>query len=143
MCLSWGHTLVLAGIAPVVLRRKASTLVLARKAVKHDWHILPDTTKNEVPPCRLKSRQPYKREVQEMLSVILEDRSKDSWIAAAWKQEWGTYGPSRVRRHVSDPGEGVKASDSNRMDVSKQTTNWGRSIQIIHEEVETGGQCSM
>ena len=45
--------------------RKA-TLVLAWKAVKHDWHILHDTTKNEVPPCRLKSRQPYNREAQEM-----------------------------------------------------------------------------
>ena len=47
---------VLAGIAPAGLRRKAATIVLARKAVKHDWRILHDTTKNEVPPCRLKSR---------------------------------------------------------------------------------------
>ena len=39
---------VLAGIAPAGLRRKAATLALARKAVKEDWHILHDTTKNEV-----------------------------------------------------------------------------------------------
>ena len=45
---------VLAGITPAGLRRKAATLALARKAVKHDWHILNDTTKNEVTPCRLK-----------------------------------------------------------------------------------------
>ena len=38
---------VLAGIAPAGLRRKAATLALARKAVKHDWHTLHDTTKNE------------------------------------------------------------------------------------------------
>ena len=38
--------------------REAAILVLARKAVKRDLHILPDTTKNEVPPCRLKSHQP-------------------------------------------------------------------------------------
>ena len=35
---------VLAGIAPAGLRRKAANLALARKAVKHDWHILHDTT---------------------------------------------------------------------------------------------------
>ena len=63
---------VLAGIAPAGLRREAATLALARKAVKHDWHILHDTTKNEVPPCRLKSRKPYNKEAQEMLSVIPE-----------------------------------------------------------------------
>ena len=62
---------VLAGIAPAGLRRKAATLALARKAVKHDWHILHDTTKNEVPPCRLKSRKPYNKEAQEMLSSSL------------------------------------------------------------------------
>ena len=39
-------------------RRKAATLALARKAVKDDWHILHDTTNNEVPPYRLKSRKP-------------------------------------------------------------------------------------
>ena len=95
---------VLAGIAPAGLRRKAATLALARKAVKHDWHILHDTTKNEVPPCRLKSRKPYNKEAQEMLSVIPEDRSKDAWIAATWKQEWEASGPTRVHRHISDPG---------------------------------------
>ena len=79
---------VLAGIAPAGLRRKAATLTLARKAVKHDWHILHDTTKSEVPPCRLKSRKPYNKEAQEMLSVIPEDRSKDAWIAATWKRQW-------------------------------------------------------
>ena len=29
------------------------------------------------------------------------------------------------------------------MDDSKQTANWGRSVQSIHEEVGTGGQCGM
>ena len=99
---------VLAGIAPAGLRRKAATLDLARKAVKHDWHILHDSTNNEVPPCRLKSRKPYNKEAQEMLSVIPEDWSKDAWIAATWTQEWEASGPIRVHRHVSDPGEDVK-----------------------------------
>ena len=98
----------LPALAPAGLRRNAATLALARKAVKHDWHILHDTTQNEVPLCRPKSRKPYNSEVHEMLSVIPEDRSKDAWIAATWKQEWEASGPTRVHRHVSDPGEGVK-----------------------------------
>ena len=45
-------------------------------------------TMNEVPPCSPKSRQPYNREAHEMLglSVIPDGRSRDAWIAAAWKQ---------------------------------------------------------
>ena len=88
-CLKPTHVLqllILAGIAPAGLRRKASTLALARKAVKHDWHILHNTTKNEVPQRRLKSRKPYNKEAREMLSVIPEDRSKDAWLAATWKR---------------------------------------------------------
>ena len=46
-----------------------------------------------------------------MLSVIPEDRSKDAWIAARWKQEWEASGPTRVYRHVSNPAEGVKGED--------------------------------
>ena len=44
----------------------------------------------------------------EMLSVIPEDQSKDAWIATFWKQEWEEFGPTRVHRHISEPGEGVK-----------------------------------
>ena len=105
---------VLAGIAPVGQRRKAAILALARKAVKHDWHILQDTINNEVPPCRLKSGQPYNKEAQERLSVITEDRPKDAWIAAAWKQAREASGQTRLHRHVLDPGEGVKGEDPSR-----------------------------
>ena len=49
-----------------------------------------------------------------MLSVIPEDRSKDAWLAAKWKQEWEASGPTRVHRHVSDPGEGVKGEERSR-----------------------------
>ena len=57
-----------------------------------------------------------------MLSVIPEDRSKDAWIAATWKQEWEASGPTRVHRYVSDPGEGVKGEDMSR----KQWTTLNR-----------------
>ena len=95
---------VLAGIAPAGLRGKATTLALARKTVKHDWNILHDTTTNEVPPYRLKTVNPTTRRLRR----FTEDRSKDAWIAATWKQEWEASGPTRVNHHVSDQGEGVK-----------------------------------
>ena len=57
-----------------------------------------------------------------MLSVIPEDRSKDAWIAATWKQEWEASGPTRAHRHVSDPGEGVKGEELSR----KHWTNLNR-----------------
>ena len=44
-----------------------------------------------------------------MLSDIPEDPSKD-----AWKHEWEASRPTRVHRHVSDPGEGVKRDDLSR-----------------------------
>ena len=66
--------IVLAGIVPAVLRRKAATLALAWKAVKHEWHILHDTTKNEVPPCRLKSRNPTTRRVSRCYSYLRTGR---------------------------------------------------------------------
>ena len=137
---------VLAGIAPAGLRRKAATLALARKAVKHDWYILHDTTKNEVTPRRLNSRVPYNKEAHEMISVIPGDRSKYSWIAATWKQEWEASGPTRVHRHVSDPGEGVKGEDLSRKHwttLNRLRTGVGRSVQSIHENVGTGAQCGM
>ena len=54
------------------------------------------------------------RDAQEMLSVIPEDLFRDAWIAAAWKQEWEASGSTRVHRHISDPGEGVKGEDLSR-----------------------------
>ena len=78
-----------------------------------------------------------------MLSVIPEDRSKDAWIAATWKQQWEASGLTRVHRHVPDPREGVKGEDLSRKHwTTKQTVNWGRSVQSIYE-LGTGGQCSM
>ena len=67
-----------------------------------------------------------------MQSVIHDDRCKDAWIAAAWKQEWeasGSSRDSRVHRHVSDPGEGVKGEDLSRkqwMTLNRLRTGVGR-----------------
>ncbi|KAJ8333503.1 hypothetical protein SKAU_G00415110 [Synaphobranchus kaupii] len=103
--------MVLAGIAPASLRREAATLALARKAQKHDWHILHDTTTTPVPPSRLKSRQPYNKAAQEMLHSIPEDLSRSVWLAASWKQTWETVVPSRIHHYIWDPGGGVKGED--------------------------------
>ena len=37
----------------------------------------------------------------------------------------------------------MRRSELKTLDDSKQTANWGRSVQNIHEEVGTGGQCDM
>ena len=105
----------------------------AMRLLISDWHILHDTTKNEVPPCRLMSRKPYNKDAQEMLSVIPEDRSKDAWIAATWKQEWEASGPTRVHRHVSDPGEGVKGEELSRKHwttLNRLRTGVGRCMSL-------------
>ena len=123
---------------------------VAKKALEHDWHILHDTTKNEVPPCRLKSRQPYNREAQEMLCVIPKDRSKDAWIAAAWKPEREASGPTRVHGHVLDSGESVKREYLsrkhwkilNRTGVGSYRSSmrkWGQTDSAAYRKEEKGG----
>ena len=77
----------------------------------HDGHILHNTTTTVLPPNRLKSRHPYSKAAQEMLQSTPVDMSKDTWLAASWKKAWETGGPSRLHRHISDPGGGVKGED--------------------------------
>ena len=80
-----------------------------------------------------------------MLSFIPEDRSKDAWIAATWKQEWEASGPTSVHRPLIGPRRGRQGRRPGPKTLadSKQTANWGRSVQSIHGEVENGGQCGM
>ena len=99
---------VLAGIPPASLRREAATLTLARKAQKHDWHILHETTTKAVPPSRLKSRHPYNRTAQGMLGSIPEDMSARTWLATAWRREWESAEPTSMHHHILDPGDGVE-----------------------------------
>ncbi|KAJ8361822.1 hypothetical protein AAFF_G00418630 [Aldrovandia affinis] len=42
-----------------------------------------------------------------MLRSIPEDLSTNAWLAASWKQEWESAGPSRIHRYIWDPGEGI------------------------------------
>ena len=71
---------VLEGIAPCGPKAEGSHPRLGAESseTRLEHPARHDTTKNEVPPCRLKSRKPYNKEAQEMLSVIPEDRSKDA-----------------------------------------------------------------
>ena len=106
------HLPVLAGIAP---GRPASDERLPpfcpskEKARRHDWHILHyyTTTTTALPLNRLKSRHPYNRAAQELLRSIPEDLSTEAWLAAAWKQEWESAGPTRIHCYIQDPGGGI------------------------------------
>ncbi|CAL8233986.1 unnamed protein product [Boreogadus saida] len=86
---------------------KPERRVLDRKARKHDWHILHDTTETAAPLSRLKSRHPYNKAAQELLRSTTEDLSKDGWLAAAWKQEWERAGPTQIHHYILDPGDGA------------------------------------
>ena len=71
-----------------------------------------------------------------MLSVIPEDRSKEAWIAERWKQEWETSGPTRVHRHVSDTGEGVKGEALSRTHwttLNRLRTGVGHHHHHVHD----------
>ena len=123
---------VLAGIAPAGLRRKAATLALARKAVKHDWHIRHNTTENEVPPCRLKSRKPYNKEAQE-LDAECHPRGLAEGSLACRNVEPGVGSigthPSTSPRIGPRTRRQGRRTESKALDDSKQTENWGRSMQ--------------
>ena len=67
---------------------------------RHDWHLLHDTTTMAAPPCRFKSRHPYNKAAQVMLSSIPEDLTTKTWLAAAWKQEWESAGHTRLHHHT-------------------------------------------
>ncbi|KAJ8403315.1 hypothetical protein AAFF_G00355320 [Aldrovandia affinis] len=97
------------------------------------------------PPSRLKSRHPYNKAAQEMLNFTSEDISRDAWLAAAWKQEWESAGPSEstatfgtqemapLEERPTTPG----------MDHAEPSTDWGWSLWVINEDVGLGGQCGM
>ena len=139
---------ILAGTAPVGLRRIAAILALVRKAVRHCWHILHDndTTQKEVPPCRLKSRQPYYRGSEDAECHVTSQRT--GHMMHVLRQPG-----SRSGKHP-DPLENIltyqiqlKGSGRDALGRQKwtphQTTNWCRSLVIIHEDERTGGQGSM
>ena len=82
-----------------------------------------------------------------MLSVIPEDRSKVQGCMDCGNVEAGV---GSIRTHPSAPprigpmrGSQGRRPEPKTLDDYKQTANWGWSVQSIHEEVETGGQCGM
>ena len=80
---------------------------------------------------------------------LSEDRSKYAWIAATWSVEAGVGSIRTHPRPSTSPRIGPRRmrqerrSEPKTLDDSKQTANWGQSVQSIHEEVGTGGQCGM
>ena len=137
---------VLAGMIPAGLMRKAATLALAWKAVKHDWHIMYNIYNQEWSVSVLPQVPP----------TIQQGGSGDAechpWGPVEGCMDCGREeaGVGLTRTHPSkSPRIGPRRRRQGRRyvyktpDDSKQTTNWGRPVQINHEEVETGGQCSM
>ena len=55
----------------------------------------------------------YEFELVIHATIILQFiiNNKDACIAATWKHEWEASGPTRVHRHILDPGEGFKGED--------------------------------
>ena len=79
-----------------------------------------------------------------MLTVIPEDRSKDAWIAATWKQEWEASGPTEYTATYRTLEKASRENNySKTLDDPRQTAKWGRSVQSIDEDVGTGGQRGM
>ena len=105
------HVSVFAGIAPDSLRREAATLTLARKARRNDWHLLHNTTTIALPPHRLKFRHPYNKAAKELLRSTPENLSTETWLVAAWKQEWESAGPTRIHCYIQDPGSGIEGEE--------------------------------
>ena len=93
--------------------------------------------------CRLKSRKPYNKEAQEvyakchrMMHVLRQHGSRSGKHPDRTHPSTSPHiGPRRRRQ--------ARRFESNTLDDSKQTANWGRPVQSIHEEVGSGGQCSM
>ena len=105
-----------------------------------------DTTTNEVPLFRLKSRKPYIKEAQEILikchpwgpvEGCMDCGNVEAGVGSIWTHL------SRSQLIVPRRRRQGRGSESKSLDDSKQTANWGRSVQSIHEEVGNGGQCGM
>lgn len=63
-----------------------------------------------------------------MFNSSPEEISRDTWLTAAWKQEWETAGPSRIHGHIWDPGADAVGRDDLQwwQRTIQQPTNRGR-----------------
>ena len=48
---------------------------------------------------------------QELLSSTPEDLSTEAGLAAAWKQEWESAGPTRIHCYIQDLGGGIEGEE--------------------------------
>ncbi|KAI9542955.1 hypothetical protein NQZ68_013886 [Dissostichus eleginoides] len=88
----------------------------------------------------------YHKACLKRLNCTYNENDNEQQLAAAWKQEWEIAGPSRIHRYIWDPGDGAIGGGDQQwlaMDHTKPSTNWGRSLQNINEEVGLGRQCCM
>lgn len=120
-----------------VVCQETATLTLARKAQRHDWHILHNTTTTVPPPNRLKSWHPYSKAAQDLLSYTPDDRSLEAGVGVCW--------PTVIHRYIQDPGGSVKGENLPRRQwtlLNRLGTEF-RVLQSIHAEVGPGEMSSM
>ena len=90
---------VLSGIPPAELRRKATTLSLARQS-SEPGHTLHNYFNRPMIKRRLKSRKPFVVEAQGLLA---QNTNAPTWIHNTWKKNWAKI-ISRIHFFVTDVG---------------------------------------
>ncbi|KAJ8385631.1 hypothetical protein AAFF_G00184280 [Aldrovandia affinis] len=71
-----------------------------------------------------------------MLRSIPEDLSTNAWLAASWKQEWESAGPSRIHRYIWDPGEGEQLAQLEKSVEQEKAQN--QELQAVQEKALRG-----
>lgn len=87
----WLTTFAGGGIAPAGLQWEAATLAPTLENPEILLAYLAQYYNKRMPPS--------------------EDQSTNAWLAASWKQEWESAGPTRIHHYIWDPGDGIKGED--------------------------------
>ena len=109
----------------------------------------PGTESSETHPAR--HHKEWRASMQTQVPPTLQQEGS-GWGSVEGCMDCGSVeaGVGSIRTHPSTSARigprrrrQGRRPESKTLDDSKQTTNWGRSLQIIHEEVRTVRQCSL
>ena len=101
--------LVLAGIPPAELRRRAASLALAHCAMD-PGHLFHHTITREETQPRLNFWHPFETSGKDLLSTTLSNETKTHWIARMWSVEWQPS-TSRLHEYITSPSRSSPGSD--------------------------------
>ena len=122
---------VLAGIPPTELRRRASSLALARRAMDPDYLLHHTITREETQP-RLKSRLPFATNGKDLLSTILLNETRAHWIARMLSVELQPS-TSRLREYITSPAR-IRPSTASLGQI-QWTTHWSWALQCWYVDM--------